>query len=222
MLMRAALILSLMSALTSSSLGQARPTDLKSGGAEAVASPPLAPPGAAGQAQSSRAATAASYLDRGNSWAVRGELDRAIADYDLAIASDPTSAAAYYNRGVARHHKRDFDGALRDFDRALQLDPRFVRAYVDRGGLRYFKRDFDGTISDCTRAIELDPRLAEAWANRGLARMEKKDLDGALSDFDRAVKLSPISPRPGVTGARPGTRRATRRGRSRITTAPWS
>lgn len=52
------------------------------------------------QAQTSRADTAASYLDRGKAWAAKGELERAIADFDLAIASDPSLAGAWYNRGA--------------------------------------------------------------------------------------------------------------------------
>ena len=38
---------------------------------------------ATAQTQSSRAATASSYLERGNQWVARGEWERAIADFDL-------------------------------------------------------------------------------------------------------------------------------------------
>ena len=37
------------------------------------------------QPQASRAATAASYFDRGSDWHAKGELERAISDYGLAI-----------------------------------------------------------------------------------------------------------------------------------------
>src|SRR4030095_15081780 len=81
------------------------------------------------QAQTSRAATAASYLARGHVWYAKGELDRAIPDYDLAIASESRSALAYYYRGIARQAKGDVDGALADFGRALEIDPRYADAY---------------------------------------------------------------------------------------------
>jgi hypothetical protein len=42
----------------------------------------------------------------------KGELNRAIADFDLAVASAPAYAVSYYNRGVARHLNSDLDGAL--------------------------------------------------------------------------------------------------------------
>lgn len=54
---------------------------------------------------SSRELTASSYLDRGNGWLAKGEIERAIADYDLAIATDPRLAEAYYYRGSVRQAK---------------------------------------------------------------------------------------------------------------------
>jgi len=48
--------------------------------------------GADVQAQSSRTSSSVSYLERGNEWMAKGEWDRAIADYDLAIAFNSRAA----------------------------------------------------------------------------------------------------------------------------------
>ena len=53
-----------------------------------------------------------SYLERGNSFYAGGNLDRAIGDYDIAIAFDPGWVLGYYNRGVARYAKGDLDRAM--------------------------------------------------------------------------------------------------------------
>ena len=58
--------------------------------------------------ENSRAASAASYLERGNQWLAKGDLERALADYDLAIASDPRAAIAYYNRGIVRQRQGEW------------------------------------------------------------------------------------------------------------------
>src|SRR5215475_8536561 len=81
-------------------------------------------------AQTSRASSAASYLERGNSWMAKGEFER-------AIAVDSRSALAYYNRAIAREHKGDLAGAVSDYDRAIDLNPRCADAYLNRGIIRY-------------------------------------------------------------------------------------
>ena len=103
------------------------------------------------EAQNFRAATASSYIERGNKRFAKGEFERALADYDLAVASDPGNARAYHNRAITRYQLKDYERALADFGRAIELDPRFVEAYVDRGGVRYLMGDLDGAISDCNK-----------------------------------------------------------------------
>jgi tetratricopeptide (TPR) repeat protein len=77
------------------------------------------------QAQTSRSASAISYYNRGNTWYAKGELDRAIADYDLAIVFDPHNAKTYYNRGLARYDQKHLSAAIADFTRAIELNPAF-------------------------------------------------------------------------------------------------
>ncbi len=83
--------------------------------------------------QGSRAQSAASYLERGNDWLTKGNLESAISDYSLAIAFDGSSPFAFYNRGLARERSGDLEGALRDYEKALQLNPRLVPALMCRG-----------------------------------------------------------------------------------------
>ena len=91
----------------------------------------LAVPWAEARVSRAMAATASSYLDRGNTWAKKGEWTQA--DFSLALDFNPDYAAAYYNRGVARSKQGNFDLALQDFERAVELNPLLTEAYVDRG-----------------------------------------------------------------------------------------
>ena len=81
---------------------------------------------ARGTAQTSPRESANSYLERGNQWLKKGEVERAIEDFSFAISFDPALDQAYYNRGLARYIKKDLDGSLADFNRALQLNPKRV------------------------------------------------------------------------------------------------
>jgi tetratricopeptide (TPR) repeat protein len=52
----------------------------------------------------------------------KGELIKAIADYNRALEINPTAAKAYANRGLARLLQEDAAAAEQDFAAALNLD----------------------------------------------------------------------------------------------------
>lgn len=61
---------------------------------------------------------------RGWLYELRGEPDRAFADLDQAIESDPKDVPAWVNRGVCRWLQERPEEALADFRQALALDPK--------------------------------------------------------------------------------------------------
>ena len=70
-------------------------------------------------AQTTRRESASSYLERGNQWLKKGDVERAIEDFSFAVSSDPTLDQAYFNRGIARERKDDNEGALSDYNKAV-------------------------------------------------------------------------------------------------------
>lgn len=85
--------------------------------------------------QTAKAPDAKTLLARGDDFHVKGELDRAIAEYDAALKVDPASAEALHGRGVAWRTKGDRRRALSDFDAALKLKPDFEAARANRKSL---------------------------------------------------------------------------------------
>jgi tetratricopeptide (TPR) repeat protein len=133
---------------------------------------------------------AVAYNNRGNVLRDRGELDRAIADFDAAIRLDPKSADSHINRGIARYRRGDLDRAIADYDEAIRLEPDDAYAYNDRGLALRAKGDLDRAIADHDHAIRLDPDGGSVYTNRGLDWEDKGDLDRAIADFDSAVRLN--------------------------------
>ncbi|MDR0878460.1 MAG: tetratricopeptide repeat protein, partial [Treponema sp.] len=58
---------------------------------------------------------AARFLDRGISFANKGDYDTAIADFNDAIRLNPNLASAYYQRAYAYHFKEEYDQAIADY-----------------------------------------------------------------------------------------------------------
>lgn len=131
------------------------------------------------------------WMRLGNLKLRNGDYDEAIADFNRAIALEPSNGGYYLIRANTKERKRDYAGAIADYTRAIE----FAREdedviYVVRAEAREQAGDLDGAIADYTRAIEINPKLADAYHRRGLAKQKKSDPKGAAADLARAKQLT--------------------------------
>ena len=137
-------------------------------------------------------ALALAHSNRGVEWTARGDLTRAIADYDQAIQHDPSQAAAFHNRGTARASKRDFDGAIADYAEAIRRNPKYGSAFGRRGLAHFSKGDLDRAISDYDQSIRTRRQAGPSpisWNSRCWTRAVIGQLQAALSDCNEALRL---------------------------------
>ena len=116
---------------------------------------------------------AIAYYSRGGAFSNKGDRDRAIADYTMAIKANPQYADAYAGRGIVYQAKGDRDRALADYTKAIEINPRYAEAYVGRGIIYRARGDSDRAIADYSQAIEINPQLVNAYFNRGSALAAK-------------------------------------------------
>jgi tetratricopeptide (TPR) repeat protein len=135
---------------------------------------------------------ATAYIDRGNAYLSKGDLDHAISDYGQVIRLDPSNADAFYNRGLSFAEKGEHDKAIHDLDQVIRLDPGRTDALVNRGNEYSARGDDDHALRDYDQAILLDPKDASALYNRCLTKAEaNKALETALSDCNDSIRLQP-------------------------------
>src|SRR3989344_2576025 len=132
---------------------------------------------------------AEAYNNRGFNYYLSGDIDRAIEDYNKAIAINPDSVEAYNNRGFAYHKKGQYDMAIEDFNKAITLNPNDAEAYYIRGLAYHNNGQYDKAIEDFNKAIALDPNNAEAYHNRGVIYYSNGQYDKAISDFQKACDM---------------------------------
>ncbi|MDX3752658.1 tetratricopeptide repeat protein [Streptomyces sp. AK08-02] len=128
---------------------------------------------------------------RGRELRLSGAYERALGEYEQALALDPELERAYYGRGVTRAEQRDYAAAITDLDRADRLAPDTARVLFVRGDYHRILGHHEEAVRDLDRAVALGPDLAGAWASRGVTRHGTGDTEQALADLDRALELDP-------------------------------
>jgi Tfp pilus assembly protein PilF len=138
------------------------------------------------------AVTSASYRRAAKDRLARGDVDRAIAELDLAVELDPSSAPAYEARGLAWQAKGDFDRAIADFDQSIKLNPNDAALYNNRCWMIAIAgRDLAKALADCDRALRLKPFEADALDSRGFVNLQLGRLDAAIADYGAALGRDP-------------------------------
>jgi lipoprotein NlpI len=120
----------------------------------------------------------------------KGDLAKALADYDEAIKLDSTVSDLFFGRGVVNQKMTKYQEALADYSEVLKRDPKNGDAYGNRGNVyQYGLENYDVAIKDYDAALAIRPHAME-FANRGSAYLYGiGDNVKAISDFDAALKL---------------------------------
>ena len=134
---------------------------------------------------------AIAHNNRGDAFSAKGEFDRAISDYDLAIKFNPTFSKPFNNRGVAYQKKGEYDRAIKDFDEAIKLSPDYARAFANRAETNQRRHEFQQAARDYDDAIRLQPDLEAVWNGRCWARAIIGELQPALADCNKALLIQP-------------------------------
>lgn len=135
--------------------------------------------------------SAEEYFSKGSAWYNKGELDKALGDYNEAIRLNPKYTVAYYNRGVTWDNKGEYEKAIADYNEAIRLDPKYADAYYGRGNTWGRKSEYDKAIADFNKAIWLNPKDAEAFFSRGVAWKRNGELSKTIADYKEAIRLNP-------------------------------
>ena len=125
--------------------------------------------------------------NRGSALTDKGEIDKAIADFDAALSFQPDLAEAFNGRCWAKAVRgQKLDEALRDCNEAVRLAPRSADNLDSRGFVFLRLGLNDKAIADYTAALAIKPDEASSLYGRGLAQLRSGNKSAAETDFAQA------------------------------------
>lgn len=100
----------------------------------------------------------ATLVNRGIIYNLASKYDRAIADFEAALAIDVSTAEAYLNRGNSRFYQGRLNDAVTDYSRAIDLKiDRLAIAHYDRAIAFASLGKFAEAKADLEAALAIDP-----------------------------------------------------------------
>jgi lipoprotein NlpI len=140
-------------------------------------------------AQTQQQIEAFAYNNPCNTYNLKGDYDRAIADCTEAIQLDPKYAFAYNNRGLVYNAKDDHDRAIADYTEAIRLDPKYALAYKNRARVNLYAGALPEAMADLNQARELDPK--DAYAALWLDIVNKRsNLPSRLAEATKQIEMT--------------------------------
>ena len=142
------------------------------------------------------------YMELGNVYSDRGEMQNAVDNYKKVIEYDPNSAKAYNRKGLITLRmikpneaieviKKLEESAINDYNKAISLQPDYAIAYNNRGAFYQSKGNHLKAIEDFNSVIKYDPKYALAYYNRALSNNALKKYKYAVADFQKSIDLDP-------------------------------
>ena len=136
-------------------------------------------------------ALASTFNDRATAYYDRGDYDRAIADYTVALRLEPDAPEPLGNRCWIHAIRGRIDAALADCNRSIALDPDNPDARDARGLVYLRMNKWAAAIADYDVALRLKPGYSSSLYGRGLAKHRTGDQAGGDADIAAAIKVAP-------------------------------
>lgn len=124
----------------------------------------------------------------------QGDLDRAVAALQGAVAAEPSYADAHYTLGAVLHARRNWTAAAGALRRALALRPDLTGAHYTMARVLQASGDEVSAREHLAEAERLRRRgqqeqEARVWTSLGTEKLEAGDSSGALECFRRATAI---------------------------------
>ena len=130
-------------------------------------------------------------LKRGIAMAEAGEIDRAIAAHEAALAGDASLLVAHVNLVSLYGRAKNWPKVEAHYRAALAAGVSPADLHYDYGVVRALQDDLAGAEAAYRQAIATNPLHAQAHNNLGQLLERRRDVNGAAAEYRQAIAAQP-------------------------------
>ena len=116
---------------------------------------------------------------------------RALDDFNTAIAINPNIAKVYTNRANIYGTQQRYELSLADYSKAIELDSSDAEIFANRAVTYSTMQQFDKAIVDYNKAISMKPNFVTALQNRAYAYVASGDFNNGLNELNKLIANNP-------------------------------
>ncbi len=131
------------------------------------------------------------YNNRGSYYNERGDLDRALEDFNASLTINTRQPRAYNNRSMIWFRKKEYAKALQDVDSSISQEPFLAEAWCNKGNVYFDLKQYDTAVVYYSKALELMPNFPATYSNRGSAYLKMGDFEKAKADYEVSMQQAP-------------------------------
>ena len=130
----------------------------------------------------------------------RGELDKAILEFQTALDIRSRNTQSHYslgaaliqsNLGNALARNQRWDAAIDHLQEAVRLRPDYADAYFNLGSVLFQQGKIDQAIAQWQKTLAINPRDSEAHRNVANALRKQGKVKEAMAEYEQALNIAP-------------------------------
>jgi tetratricopeptide (TPR) repeat protein len=128
---------------------------------------------------------------RGKAYRSSRQLDKAVTDYEAAVAADPKMDVAFYELAATFQAKNQHAKAVTAFGQAIAIKSNNADYYYGRCVSYSWLGNFSAAINDCEAATRLRPGSADLLGTLGRLYEDGGQKQRAIETYKRALAINP-------------------------------
>lgn len=130
------------------------------------------------------------YNKRGIIYVKNKQYEKAIEDFNQAIAYNSQKAEYYYNRAIVKKDMKHLLDAIKDFTLAVKCDPTSVSMLKSRGNCYLVLQEYSNAYKDYAKAYELDTTQTDLLERMSYSLIQLQQWDNALKIINQAININ--------------------------------